>query len=239
MPKCLFCLIVLVSAPGPVAAQREFPEMLAARPQPAGDREWAASTTVAVGEVVNVASYGEQTVDHLPQPMSASVHKLYWCQGDFRLTAVVKGQAEVPRKKYLWASARPGCALWPDDPSLVFSRYKTRVWFLREEGNFLRPPYDVGGAHFIGLLSRWDESHGLSARRHLGSLLLDPAANSDTLSDYAGYLGVVAAIACELLGQADCTSRLRALAGLGNAPLRDAACGLLNGLYGTGCGQRD
>ena len=50
--------------------------------------------------------------------MSPDVHKLYSCVGDFRPTGVVKGQIDKPNKRYLWASAFPGCQLWlwPDNP---------------------------------------------------------------------------------------------------------------------------
>jgi hypothetical protein len=202
--------------------------------------EWIASPIVAVGEVVNIAPYGVQDVEHLPWPMSPSVHKLYWCEGDFRPIAVVKGELHLPPKKYLWASGLAGCKLYPDSPDRV-RRFNTRAWLLREEGDFLRPTYDSGTTHlFLSLFDKWDDSQRRApAREQLGLLLLKPAANSDTLSDYARYLGDVVDIACELLGRAECVERISALAGLGNPALRGAACGFLKGQLGVDCALRN
>ena len=66
-------------------------------------------------------------------------------------------------------------------------------------------------------------------------LLLTPSANTDTLKDYARYLGDVVDIACELPGKAECTRRLRSLARLGNPALRDAVCGYLKGQFKEDC----
>jgi hypothetical protein len=166
--------------------------------------------------------------------MSPEVHKLYWCQGDFRATAVVRGELG-PRARYLWADSRPGCKLWDDNPSLIFHRFKTKVWFLREEGGFLRPPFDGGTDKFIGFFSKWDESSRLPARQRLGTLLLTPGANGDSLEEYARYLWDAGDIACELLGKAECVRQIRGLADLGNAELRDNACNFLKGQMEERC----
>ena len=205
-------LALLCCALVPAATQQRFPAWRGSTVLP--QAEWLASPIVAVGEVVNIVPYGRQHVDHLPQPMSPSVHTLYWCQGEFRPVAVVKGDLRLPPKRYLWASGLAGCRLYPDSGDAM--RFKTHVWFLREEGDFLRPTYD-GGAH----------------------LFLKPAANSDTLGDYARYLGDVADIACELLGATACVDHIRALATLGNPALQEAACGFLKGQFGASCPSHD
>ncbi len=228
-------LALLCCALLPSATQQRFPAWRGSTVLP--QAEWLASPIVAVGEVVNIVPYGRQHVDHLPQPMSQSVHTLYWCQGEFRPVAVVKGDLRLPPKRYLWASGLAGCRLYPDSGDAM--RFKTHVWFLREEGDFLRPTYD-GGAHlFLGLLEVWDDSRRISAREQLGQLLLKPAANSDTLGDYARYFGDVADIACELLGATACVDHIRALATLGNPALQEAACGFLKGQFGASCPSHD
>ena len=198
---------------------------------------WTASPVVAVGDVNNVSSYGEQTVNRLQGPISPDVHKLYWCVGDFRVTAVVKGELRAPAKRYLWASVFPGCELWlwPDNPQAVDRRFKTRVWLLREEGDFLRPTFDSGIHRYIGLFPKWEDRPPLEAHKRLGILLLTLTANSDTLEDYAGYLPLVIDIACELLGRPDCTRRIQALADLGSPRLREVACGFLKDQFGQPC----
>jgi hypothetical protein len=234
---CLLCLIPLSLTPVPAAAQKQFPEWRGSTVLLPG--EWIASPIVAVGEVVDIAAYGEQNLNHLPRPMSPSVHRLYWCQGDFKLTAVIKGGPHLPPKKYLWASAFPGCKLWPDNPRLVFSRFQTRAWFLREEGDFLRPTYDGGASLFIGLFTKWDDDQRVPAQQQLGLLLLKPAANSETLDDFAAYLWDVGDIACDLLGKTECVEQIRSLAGLGNLALYEAACRFLKGQLGVDCASRN
>jgi hypothetical protein len=196
---------------------------------------WNASSIAAVGEVVNIHAYGEQDVVSLPWPMSPEVHRLYWCEGDFKAIAVVKGELSSVGKKYLWGSSQPGCRLWDDDPRLIYGRDKTRVWFLRKEGGFLRPPFDGGTAKFVGFITKWDESANATARRQFGTMLLTPAANGDVLDDYAKYLWDVGDIACEVLGKAECVQQIRALAELGNPVLRENACHFLEGRLGEAC----
>lgn len=234
---CLLCLFPLSLTPALAAAQKQFPEWRGSTVLlPA---EWTASPIIAVGEVANITTYGEQNLDHLPRPMSPSVHRLYWCEGDFKLTAVIKGELHLPPKKYLWASAFPGCNLWPDNPRLVFSRFQTRAWFLREEGDFLRPTYDGGASLFIGLFAKWDGGQRVPAQQQLGLLLLTPAANSDTPDDFATYLWNVGDIACELLGRVECVEHIRALAGIGKPALHEAACRFLKGQLGVDCASRN
>jgi hypothetical protein len=109
------------------------------------------------------------------------------------------------------------------------------VWFLREEGEFLRPPFDYGTARFEGFFTQWDERSRVPARRQLGTLFLTPEANSDALEDYAKYLWDVGDIACEVLGKAECVRQIRGLAELGNPALREAGCHFLTGQMHEDC----
>ena len=188
---------------------------------------WNESPIIAIGNITNIRPYGEQTVDQLPWPMSPDVHKLDWCEGTFRAVSVLKGKLPQAPRKYLWASVSPGCTLWDDDPDLVFHRFKTRAWFLREEGDFLRPTFDGGTPRYLGLFAKWDDDSHLAPREHLGTLLLEPSANSDSLESYAKYLWDVGDIACDLLGKAQCVREIRTLTTLGNAVLRKSACNYL------------
>jgi hypothetical protein len=220
------------------AAGERFPEPRVSKTLLDGD--WMASPIVAVGEITKISSYGKQTIERLPPPTMPDVHDLYWCQGDFQVAAVVKGAFRSPTRKYLWASTVPGCKLWDDDPALVYHRQQTRAWFLREEGEFLRPPFDYGTYRYIGLFDKWEGGPDVPAAERLGTLLLRPAANSDTLDDYAHYLWYVGDIACELLGKAECARRIRELTILGSSKLRESACHFLKGQLALGdeCGPR-
>jgi len=199
---------------------------------------WIASPIAVVGEVINIAAFGKQTLDRLPEPISPSIHDLYWCTGDLQVVAVVKGELAKPFKKYLWVSTIPGCELLPDNPTFYDYRAKTRVWFLREEGQFYRPPFDMGSHRFLSLLTAWSDGPALPPRQRLGTLLLTPKANVDSLEEYVDYFWLVGDIACELLGTAECTRRLRTLAGPENRALRQAACAYLKGELHEDCNFR-
>lgn len=191
---------------------------------------------MVVGEVTNISSFGEQAVSPLPYPMAPEVDKLFWCQGEFLVTAVVKGEMPVPPKKFLWASALAGCKLYDNDPAHVASRYRTRMWFVREEGKFLRPEFDYGTYYSVGLCATWDDGSSLPARERLGALLLTPTANCEPLESYATlFLNQVGDLACEVLGRTECVRRIRTLAHSGNAAMRAAACLYLRGQQQTSC----
>lgn len=226
-------LVSLASCRRLADAERKFPKPRVSTTLMGGD--WLASPIVAVGEVTNIASYGEQTVDHLPPPTSPDVHKLYWCVGDFHVIAVVKGELRTPSRKYLWATTFPRCELWPTDPQLVYHRFQTRAWFLREEGKFLRPTFDYGTHGFLGLFAKWDDGPRLPAPQRLGAMLLTPSANADNLEDYADYLWTIGDIACELLGKAECTRRVSSLLSFDNPKLTQAGCNFLKGQLQEDC----
>jgi hypothetical protein len=215
-----------------VEAQQRFP-------QPRGSNvrlptDWADATIVAVGEVIHVRSYGTQTVSRLPFPAPSWIHELYWCVGDFRAKAVVKGSLEAAPQRYLYVSS-PDCAVTNDAPPDWGDEAKTRVFFLRVEGEFLRPVFDYGTHKYLGLLPKWDPGPRPPPQQRLGALLLTPHANTDTLDAYANYLWDVGDIACDLLGKADCARRIRQLAKLGNPLLRQNACGFLQGQLDEPC----
>jgi len=214
-------------------AQQKFPEWRGSNTQLAG--MWLNSPIVAVGEVVNITSYGEQSVENIPWPMFPGVHRLYWCEGEFRAKAVVKGSLPLQGKKYLWGSGQSGCKLWDDNPRLMAYRARTRAWFLREEGDVLRPTFDGGTPYFISVLAKWDDASPLPVRRQLGVLLLTPRANCDTLDDYANYIWSAADIACELLDNNECEGRIRAFLKSKNVALRKSACDYLRAQRGELC----
>lgn len=236
MRKLLSFILCVLSLPLLVRAQPTFPEFRVANKVLGG--MWISSPIVAVGELSNVTTYGEQAVVNLPSPMSPDTHRLYWCEGDFNAIAIVKGALPETAKKYLWASVWPECKTpYDNDPRMIFNRDKTHIWFLREEGEFIRPPFDVGvqAGRSFGILPKWEDLPSLPPRERLGTALLTPSANGDTLEEYARYFGDVFDIACDLLGKEECTRQIRALAELGNPQLQEDACGLLEAVLKQTC----
>jgi hypothetical protein len=224
--------LLALFGPIPVGAENKFPEWRGSNLEITA--EWDTSPIVAVGDLTNISEYGQQSVDRLPWPMSPDVHRLFWCEGDFHAVAVVKGEMQSLNEKYLWASGVRGCKLSYGNQR-GFERLQTRIWFLRKEGEFLRPTFDGGTHGFLGLYTRWGAGPGLPPRERLGVLLLTPKANADTLRDYAQYLWSIGDIACQLLGKSKCVERIRGLAALGDANLKTAACGYLKGQQGESC----
>jgi hypothetical protein len=199
---------------------------------------WLASPIVAVGEVTDITFYGKQTLERLPAPTMPDIHDLYWCQGYFSAVAVVKGELKEKRKRYLWGTTISGCELVDKDPKHVEYRSKTKFWFLRDEGEFLRPTFDYGTYRFGGVFTSWSDGPPLPARSRMGALLLMPAANSDSLDDYARYLWDVGDIACELLGKPECIREFRGQEEMGNPALRESACNFLKGQLEADCQSR-
>ena len=237
LPLALLCAAVSL-VPITSCGHQKFPEWRGVTPYQFPQAGWEASSIVAVGQMRNVRAYGEQTADRFPSPMSPLVHRLYWCVAELDMAAVIKGERSSPANRYVWAQVSPGCNLWlwPDNPRAVDRRFQTRVWFLREDGEFLRPPVDSGMYQYLGLFTKWkDVSSTTEARRELGALLLTPSANSDNLDDYAQYFPVVFDIACEILPKTDCAEQVRHLAYMGNSKLREVACGFLKGELGEDC----
>jgi hypothetical protein len=196
--------------------------------------EWEDAMIVAVGEVLHAHTYGTHTYASLPSPAHPWEHELHWCVGDFHATAVVKGSLDGAPQTYLYVSWRD-CEVLNSMAPDWGNEAKTRVFFLRVEGGFLRPVFDYGTHKYLGLLARWDQGPDLPPRQRLGSLLLTPYANKKTLNAYADYLGDIGDIACDLLGKADCARRIRKLARLGDPLLRENACGFLKGQLHEGC----
>lgn len=110
-----------------VEADPDFPKVRVATVEPNIEGRWIASPIVALGEVNNITSYGHQRVDHLPAPTMPGIHDLYWCQGDFKMVAVVKGELQGGGRKYLWASTIPGCQLVDNNPELIYHRLQTKT----------------------------------------------------------------------------------------------------------------
>jgi hypothetical protein len=202
---------------------------------------WSKSPIVIIAKASNVRAYGEEVSAHFPSPTPRGLRRLYWCTADLRVLATVKGDFKKTNSQYIWASLAPGCNLWlwPDNPRAVDRRFRTWVWFVREEGQVLRPTFDTGMPPYMGLFTDWDDvTSVVDARRRLGELLFTPLANGDSLGDFAEYLPVVFDMACELLGKVDCALQLKAISYTSDIRLREVSCGFLKGEFGQPCGTR-
>lgn len=224
--------LVALLVGGSSFAQRNFPQWNAKPPQLLITL-WNTSPIVAVGDMTNVRAFGEQHIDHLAAPVVQDLHVLYWCEAEFRQVASIKGSTLRLGAKYLWASVQPGCAVFHGDRQ-SYDRRVTRVWFLREEGAFLRPTFD-GTRQFLGLFTKWEDGPSLPPQQKFGAMLLTPSGFEEGLAGLAANIADVADLACAVLGERECVRRISALAKLGDPALRTAACEYLKAEHGEDC----
>lgn len=195
---------------------------------------WESTPIVVVGELRNASEIGVQTVEKLPWPVEQDLHRLFWCRADLQVESVIKGNTATGRRKYFWASVNPGCQIFSGHASEPAKR-GFRAWFVREEGDSLRPTYDGGSRYCLGFRTKWNIGAGTTPMEELGRLLLTPAANTGTNREFADVIWDQADIACAILGKARCVAELRALSRGGDQALRTAACEYLRAQQGESC----
>jgi len=224
-------LALVILARGAVCAQ--FPRWTVAHAGLSG--VWEGAAIIATGRLDDVHPIGAAPPGKLPPMASPTIKRIYWCEGRFTAHEAIRGKMPPPGAPYRWGTIRPGCALdrekptFPGDPLTV-------VWFIREEGAYLRPVVDGGGPFFFTIHRKW-APEGLSPERHFGQLLLSPDATGMTQEEYAGAFIKPASLACYILGRPECITRIRALAANGNQSLRDAACTFLKRQFDQACAQ--
>lgn len=201
-----------------------FPRWRMARIGPT--EQWNRAENVLVGKVANVIPVGREEIVDPPPPLPATIHEIYWCQAEFTSLAAVKGHLPAVPKKLLWAVIRPECgvdvAAEPEyanssDPPM------TRVWFLREEGEYLRPVVD-GGVFSISLRWKWTDVRAVDVPRLFAMLLIDARARGLSAKQYSMALPDAAEIARSILGDAEVAALLKAGAGVVTSDLREVMC---------------
>jgi hypothetical protein len=199
---------------------------------------WNRSDVVVVGDVSNVVEKGKQEI--ASPPAFPNVREIYWCEADFRADVAIKGALPRPGEKLLWGEARPGCSLeagwtWTRWGYRETSAPITRVWFLRREGEYLRPIVDAGGAYFASFHWKWANVPKGAEQRVFATLLMDPAALGLSPGNYDEAVRNLY-IAQSILGEQEVAVRVRALAALpGHPELRRDACGYLSGTLKEPC----
>jgi hypothetical protein len=174
-----------------------------------------ASGTVAVGDVRNVRQFAVQQSVRLSWPVAEGFYSIYWCEADFRLVAPITGPPPVSRR-FVWGSAKPGCRLPSREPHSP-NRTSTRGWFLRQEGGVLRPVVDYPARFFLEVEGEW--SNGPYPKMRFARLILSGSS--------VGEFPEPADLACSILGQEECTERIRAQSNAGSTEFRRAACDYL------------
>jgi hypothetical protein len=206
------------------SAQEKFPVFKAAPLLLVG--EWDQAEAVVVGGVENIKQMGVQRSVHLSWPIPEGEYPIYWCEADFRVYATIKGRAPAAEKKFVWGSGVSGCKL-PSHGQRQDVGPITQVWFVREEGNYLRPVADYSAQYFYELYASWDKEPSPPPQIRFAELLLTPSAN--------GGFPEPASLACFILGRDECIRRIQALADLGDPDLRRQACSYLDSQFAAEC----
>lgn len=229
-------LVFLISLHSVGCSRQRYPQWKAAPLGLLGS--WDRASSVVVADLQNVEAVGTQRIANPPWPVSPKLHRLYWCQGDLKVYSVVKGKIPPGGKKFLWGGTKPGCDLTDYGAGArqeSKSTALTRVWFIREEGDYIRPVVDGGGGLFFFVFNgKWDD--GQDPEKKFARLLLTPNAVGRSARDYGRRWDFeVPSTACLVLGREQCIEQIKALAALGDPLLRRRACDFLNSQFKETC----
>jgi hypothetical protein len=186
---------------------------------------WERADDVVVGDVSNVQALGSQKISDPPWPVAPAINEIFWCQADFHSDSVVKGKIPTPGKKLIWAAIRSGC-----DIARFHFGYEetsppvTRVWFVREEGEYIRPVVDAGGVLFASFHARFTAAGRPEDLKRFAYLFLNPEAH-----------GMSFELPRLILGDTECVEALRALSAYPDVRLHESVCTYLNSNFQQSC----
>lgn len=208
-----------VLAVAPILGQSIYPQFAAGSVQV--ESAWEVAESVVVGDLSHIRELGIQNVNDLPWPASSGPATLHWCQGELSVVATIRGTAPKS-SKYVWASAIPGCKI-PGWQQPRKERPVTRVWFLRNERDFLRPIVDYVQSYFYEVSVPWVPSAQPSSRVAFARALITLNVAAVPEQEVEGAFYTPAAIACSILGDEECIERIRRLSVSTNPKVRRAA----------------
>ena len=232
--RARWCVVLMALMMGPVCGfgQRQYPEY--GRIVRVFSREWETASVVFVGDVVRIRPYGTQRGARLLPPASAHPVTLYWCEGDVRVDAVLKGRAPERGKKVLFAAVFPGCPLSTLQRRMTRTLL-TRVWFMTEEQEFLRFVNEAGSICYFGLRHTWNARSELPPAEQFVTLLLTPNVKTEKVSEFGNVVWTYADFGCSILGEAKCVALIRNLVQLGDATLTTNVCQYLQAQHNEPC----
>jgi hypothetical protein len=134
---------------------------------------------------------------------------VYACEGELNIEYVLKGTGRKPKEKVVWFTPMSAC------PSPMTSGVRS-VWFLRFEPGFLRPVTDATRPYIElpNTPATWGAATLTPVKdpeRKLGEALLQFASLPVDTSVFPTRFASVAPLACVLLGDVMCLSRIKQL----------------------------
>lgn len=94
---------------------------------------------------------------------------------------------------------------------------------------------DGGGVFFVSFHGKWFDPPKEEAPKAFALLMLNPAALGMSPLHYTVIFHYPVGLACTILGQAECASRLNALAATPDVHLREAVCDYLESAFHQRC----
>jgi hypothetical protein len=197
---------------------------------------WERADDVVVGDVSNVQALGSQKISDPPWPVASTINEIFWCRADFHADSVVKGKIPTPGKKLIWAAIRPGCGLerfrygYEESTPPV-----TRVWFVREEGEYIRPVVDAGAVFFASFHGRFTAAGKPEDWKRFALLFLNPEALGMSPAHYSVIFYYPVQLVRTILGDTECVEALRALSAYPDVSLHESVCTYLNSNFQQSC----
>ena len=199
---------------------------------------WTNATSVVVADLQNVEYLGSQKIDYVAGPPAGRNFNVYWCQGDLRIRSVVMGERLPSGKKFLWGAGQPGCGLIRRGAEPERGP-TTQVWFVRAEGNYIRPVVDAMGVYFVAFNGEQDLGSGPDPAKKFAELLLTPEAVDTNAHEYGRWWSFeLVSTACFILGRERCSEELNRLAALGDLLLKKKVCEFLSSQFREACRDR-
>ena len=195
--------------------EQRFPEFKAAPLLLVG--EWDQAEAVVIGDIQKARPIGAQPSVHLSWPIPEGAYTVYWCESEFHVAATIKGIAPPSSATFVWGAGVPGCSLPSGSGGAPAGKARFRVWFIRTEGDYLRPIADYGARYFLELGTRWTQGPDPGPR--LARLILS--------SNVSAPFPEPARLACWILGQQECVPLIRARLAEADPDIRREGCEFL------------
>ena len=188
---------------------------------------WSESTVVAAGQLTSVRRIGRPI--GLVEPANNAPFTLYPCEGQFLPSAFLKGGIDSTIPKILLFSWFPKCSFGVGKDFDI--NPVERIWFLRQEGEWLRPIIDNDSA-FFDLFEPFEASASVAeTQARFARALLSPKIVAQDQAAFFRRLPEFYELSCQISGSDTCFANLRHMQQEAQPPLRAEICRWLASEY--------
>lgn len=164
---------------------------------------------VVIAKLESTRLYGVQTIEAYKYSPFQGMTQLFWYEGVLKVSANIKGDIPPGSHRVLWACASKPCPYAP--PRWVQDEFPLQIYFLRREGEWLRPNVDLSDIRYIAIKSAWDPNAKRSSVEWLADrfLLREEIVVEGWRS--IPILDIATDASCALLGSKSCVARIKDL----------------------------